>query len=111
MRFLLSINYLIWLLLSAILFAVGEYLSKKFALNPSIIYVILLLTAYCLGVLAWLPAILQKNQLSIVGTMWSVLSLLTTVLIGVFIFSEKLSIIGILGIITAIVSVVLLSIG
>ncbi len=110
MKFLLSINYIIWLVASAIFFAVGEFLSKKFSLSPKFLYVILILIIYSLGVLAWLPAILQKNQLSIVGTMWSVLSLFTTILIGILIFGEKLNIIGIVGIIFAIISIVLLSI-
>ncbi len=109
MKFLLSINYLVWLALSGVFFAIGEFLSKKFALNPKGVLIICILAIYSLGVLAWLPAILQRNQLSIVGTIWSVLSLLTTVLIGVLIFGERLSAIGIIGIIMAVMAVVLLS--
>lgn len=110
MKFLLSINYIIWLVISALFFAVGEFLSKKFALSPRFTYVVLILVAYCLGTLAWLPAILQKNSLSITGTMWSVLSLLTTILIGVLIFGEKLSTIGIIGITMAMMAIILLAI-
>jgi len=110
MKFLLSINYIIWLVVSALFFAVGEFLSKKFALNPKLLYVILMLVAYSFGVLVWLPAILQRNSLSIVGTMWSVLSLLTTILIGVLIFKEKLSTVGIAGMAMAIIAIILLSI-
>lgn len=110
MKFLLSINYIIWLVVSALFFAVGEFLSKKFAINPRFLYVMLILFFYSLGTLAWLPAILQKNSLSIAGTIWSVLSLLATILIGVLIFKEQLSVIGIVGIILAFIAVVLLSI-
>ncbi|MDO8667526.1 MAG: hypothetical protein Q7K35_00305 [bacterium] len=109
MKFLLSINYLIWLTLSALFFAGGEFFSKKFALNPKALLVVGILAIYSLGVLAWLPAILQKNQLSIVGAIWSVMSLLATVLIGVLIFGERLSIVGILGVVAAFVAVALLS--
>jgi multidrug transporter EmrE-like cation transporter len=109
MKSLLSINYLIWLVLSALFFAAGEFFSKKFALNPKAVFFILIYVTYGLGVLAWLPAILQKNQLSMVGAIWSVLSLLTTVLIGVLIFGEKLSAVGIIGIITAFIAVFMLS--
>jgi multidrug transporter EmrE-like cation transporter len=108
---ILSINYIFWLIVSALFFAVGEFLSKKFALNPKISYIVFILVAYCVGTLFWLPAILQKNQLSIVGTMWSVLGLLATVLIGVLIFKEELSLIGFIGIITAFIAIILLSIG
>ena len=111
MNFLLSINYIFWLILSALFFAVGEFLSKKFAINPRWLYVVYILAVYCLGTLAWLPAILQKNSLSIVGTIWSVLSLLATISIGVLIFGEKINILGIIGIIFAFISIILLSIG
>ncbi|MDD4900837.1 MAG: hypothetical protein PHS62_01835 [Patescibacteria group bacterium] len=109
MKFILSINYLVWLAVSGIFFAAGEFLSKKFALNPKLSWVALIYLAYGLGILAWLPAILQKNQLSIVGTIWSVLSLLTTILIGILIFGEKLNAVGVLGVITAVLAVILLS--
>jgi len=106
---LLSINYIIWLIVSALFFAVGEFLSKKFALNPSLVLVIMIIVVYSVSVLLWLPAILQKNQLSVVGVMWSVLSLLITILIGVIIFGEKLNLLSTLGIIFAIISTILLS--
>ena len=92
-------------------FAVGEFFSKKFALGPRFTLVLLILLAYILGTLAWLPAILQKNSLSIAGTIWSVLSLFATVLIGILVFKEKLSIVGILGMVLAVISIVLLSAG
>ena len=111
MKSLLSINYLYWLILSATFFAIGEFWSKKFALNPKFFYVILVVVIYSFGTLAWLPAILQKNSLSIAGTIWSVMSLFATVLIGVLIFGERLSVVGIAGMITAVVAIVLLSIG
>ena len=111
MKFLLSIHYIIWLVISALFFAVGEFLSKKFALNPKISFVILMLIAYSIGTLTWLPAILQRNQLSIVGVMWSVLTVVATILIGVLIFNEKLGSVSIIGIILGIISVALLSIG
>ena len=111
MKFLLSINYIFWLVLSALFFAVGEFWSKKFAITPKVSYVILVVMIYALGTLAWLPAILQKNSLSIAGTIWSVMSLFATVLIGVLLFGEKLTAVGIVGMIVAVIAIVLLSIG
>jgi multidrug transporter EmrE-like cation transporter len=109
MNIILSIPYFVWLIISALFFAGGEFLSKKFALNPGIMLVVLLLISYGISEITWLPAILEKNKLSIVGAMWSVLSLLVTVLLGLLIFNEKISLVGGLGIIFAGVSVVLLS--
>jgi len=106
---LLSVNYIIWLIVSSLFFAVGEFLSKKFALNPSLVLVIFIIFTYSISVLLWLPAILQKNQLSVVGVMWSVLSLLITILIGTIIFRETLNLFSALGIIFAIVATILLS--
>jgi multidrug transporter EmrE-like cation transporter len=109
MDFILAIPAMVWLIISAVFFAFGEFLSKKFALAPSVGYVILILFIYSLGALAWLPAIFEKKELSIVGAIWSVLSLLATVLIGVLIFDEKLNVIAITGIILGIIAVALLS--
>ncbi len=109
MKFLLSINYIVWLVISALFFAVGDFFSKKFALSPKITYIVFVLLAYSICSLTWLPAILQKNQLSIVGTIWSVMSLVATIAIGVIIFGEKLSTLGIIGIAVALVSIILLS--
>ena len=109
MDYILKINYLVWLIISAIFFAVNEYFSEKFALNPSvkIIVYIVVIDVFC--ILAWLPAIYLKKQLSTVGTLWSVLSLLLTIAIGIFIFNDKLDIKTGLGIVFAIASVALLA--
>jgi multidrug transporter EmrE-like cation transporter len=109
MNFLFSIPAFAWLVISAIVFAVGEFLSKKFAMSPSWNYVIVIVIVYAIGSLAWLPAILQKNSLSVAGAMWSVLTLLFTVMIGVLIFNEHLGLVGTLGVVFAIIAVALLS--
>lgn len=110
MDLLLAIPMMAWLIISALFFAFGEFLSKKFALAPSWEYVVIIIIIYSLGTLAWLPAILQKKQLSIVGALWSVLSLLATVLIGIIIFHEKLNVLVITGIVFGAIAVALLSI-
>ncbi len=109
MNLLLSVPAFVWLVVSALFFAFGEFLSKKFALAPSLYYVLVIVGVYALGTLAWLPAILQKNQLSIVGAIWSVLSLMATVLIGVLVFKEHLNLVGVLGIVFATIAIFLLS--
>ena len=110
MDLLLAIPMMAWLIIFALFFAFGEFLSKKFALAPSWEYVVIIIIIYSLGTLAWLPAILQKKQLSIVGALWSVLSLLATVLIGIIIFHEKLNVLVITGIVFGAIAVALLSI-
>lgn len=109
MNSLLSIHYLYWVALSAILTAAGEFLSKEFALYKKPSYFILLLVAYTLGTLAWIPAILQKNSLTIAGTLWAVLTLTATILIGTLIFGEKVNTLGVVGLVAAMIAVILLS--
>ena len=109
MNFLFFLPPIVWLIISGTFFAFGEFFSKKFALNPSLSWIVYLIIVDVLSLLAWLPAIMEKNQLSVIGTMWSVISLLLTVLIGVLIFGEKLNSMSIAGIIFAFISVILLS--
>lgn len=102
-------HYLIWLLISALCFAIGEFWSKKFALHPGWGYAACVFLAYNLGTAAWLPALVQRNMLAVVGALWSVLSLLATVLIGVMVFHETLSTTHIAGLVAAAAAVLLLS--
>jgi len=104
-----SINYLVWLGLCGVVFAIGEYLSKKFALEPKVRTFIYIVLVYNIGTLTWLPAIVQRNQLAIVGTIWSAVALLTTIFIGVLIFGEKVSLFGVIGILLAFTSIIFLA--
>ncbi|MEI8339197.1 MAG: hypothetical protein WCF94_00860 [bacterium] len=109
MNFLLSIHYIVWIIISTFFFAIGEYASKKWALSPTSGFAIIVVLTYVLSSVTWLPAIFQKNQLSIVGVMWAVMSLVLTVLIGVIFFGEKLDTLTIVGIVLAVASVAILS--
>ena len=106
----MSVPYIVWLLFSTTAFAFGEFFSKKFALSQSWVIFFTLMGCYMLSTLLWLPAIVEDNQLSIVGSIWSVLSLVVTVLIGTLIFHEHLNLLAIIGIALGAISVFLLSI-
>lgn len=100
----------VWLCLSGAFFAFGEFLSKKFALNPGwSIFGFIILVDF-LSITTWLPAIFEKNQLSSTGVAWSVLSLIMTVVIGIIIFGEKLTILQVVGIMLGVAAVTLLSV-
>ena len=105
------IPYLVWLFVSAGFFAIGEVLSKRFAHGPTVTGLLVLLVVYSCGTLAWLPALLQKNTLTITGTLWSVLSLLMTVAIGILGFQEPITPRVLVGILLACATVVCLSAG
>ena len=99
----------VWLLLSAAFFAVGEYLSKKFAMHPDWKMLVAVCAAYVAGTLTWLPAIVRTNQLASTGTGWLLLSMVATLGIGFGIFHEKVNSYQIAGIVLAVVALVLLN--
>ncbi len=99
----------LWIVVSAIFFAFGEYISKKFALSPGWSLFTLFIAVDIMSAVAWLPAIFEKNQLSITGVIWSIVSLIATVAIGVLAFNEKLTLTQSIGLALGFVSVVLLS--
>lgn len=100
---------LLWLTLSGVFFAGGEYLSKKYILEPRWPVLIFLIAMYCIGALLWLPALMQQKSLSVTGTLWSVISLCMTVAIGIVIFDERLTALQSVGIGFAILAIVALS--
>ena len=102
-------NYIYYLIISALCFAAGEYFSKDWANTRTGVSMFMSFLSYMIGVAVWFPAIAQKNHLAIVGTIWSILSLLATITIGVIVFKERLSTMGWVGIAFALVSVALLS--
>jgi multidrug transporter EmrE-like cation transporter len=104
---LLFVPAIIWLLISALFFACGEFLSKIWGGNPSFSLTVLVVIAYVLGTLSWLPVLLHKNQLTTMGTAWLLLATTATVIIGIFIFQEKISFIQGIGVFLAFVAMIL----
>lgn len=109
MTLIFSIPPLVWLIISALFFASGEYLSKSWALNPTLLKVVLTILAYAVSSLMWLPAIYQKNQLAIMGTIWLLLGTVATVAIGILVFREQLTLAQGFGLFFAIIGMILLS--
>ena len=99
----------VWIIISGIFFAAGEFLSKEFALNPGWGLYGFIILVDVISITAWLPAIFQKSQLSITGVVWSLASLMLTVGVGILMFNEKLTLIRILGIFFGIIALILLS--
>jgi drug/metabolite transporter (DMT)-like permease len=97
------VTVICWLFLSALFFGVGEYLSKKWSLNPSVLMAGSLILMYVFGTLAWLPAILKGQSLSIVGT------LCMTLFIGLALFKEPITTTQIVGICFAFIAIIFLS--
>ncbi|MGC2472693.1 MAG: hypothetical protein WA485_00040 [Candidatus Sulfotelmatobacter sp.] len=104
-----SLPTFIWLVLSAAFFAVGEYLSNKFAIRPDWKGLFVVCSMYLLGSLAWLPALIRTNQLAATGTAWLLLSMVATLGIGFGVFHERVNSIQTAGIVLAALALVLLN--
>lgn len=104
-----SLPAFLWLTVSAAFFAIGEYLSKKFAIHPDSKGLLLVCAAYLLGTLAWLPAIVRTNQLASTGTAWLLLSMIATLGIGLGVFHEKLNSLQFAGVVLAAFALILLN--
>ena len=103
-----DIPYAIWMLMSVSFFTYGEFLSKKFANNPNLNVMLYAILIYAIGSIFWFPAILQKNHLTILGTIWLLFGLLGTIFVGLVIYQEKVNSYNIAGIILAIIAMFLL---
>lgn len=110
MNILTSIPAIVWLLISALFFAGGELFSKTWANSPTVIEIVILLVFYTVSTLFWLPALFNKNHLVATGTSWLLLGAVMTVLLGVFIFHEKITILQGVGIFLALAAMLLLNI-
>ncbi len=102
-------NYLSWIGVSIVVYAVGDYASKKFAIHPSAMWGSVAIAAYAAAGGVWLLALTERNLLSIVGPIWSVASFIVTVLIGIFVFGESLSLMVALGVMLGAASIVIMS--
>jgi len=90
MTILRSLPVFAWLLLSALFFAFGEYLSKKWALSPGWGLALTVVGVDAIGTFLWLPAILNRNMLSIVGMAWLLIGAIASMGIGLLVFHESL---------------------
>ena len=81
----------VWLMLSASFYAGGEYFSKLWAINPTVGTSVQVVMCYSFAALTWLPALQDKNEITIMGASWLLLATASTIIIGCFIFHETLT--------------------
>ena len=108
-KFLVVFPPFVWLMLSASFYAGGEYFSKLWAINPTVGTSVQVVMCYSFAALTWLPALLHKNEITIMGASWLLLATLVTVFIGCFVFNENLTFSHWLGLGLACTASVLLS--
>ncbi|HEV3244782.1 MAG TPA: hypothetical protein VG102_00300 [Candidatus Paceibacterota bacterium] len=79
------------LLGSVLCYAGGEYFSKLWGLHPSATLMLAAIACYICSSLLWFPALLYKDQLSTIGIDWEVLALAATLILGLVVFGEVLT--------------------
>jgi hypothetical protein len=67
-KFLVLFPPFVWLMVSAFFYAGGEYFSKLWAINPTAGISLQVVMFYSIAALTWLPALLDKNQITIMAT-------------------------------------------
>ena len=110
MDYILAVPALVWIIASSIFAAYGEYLSKKFALDPSWKIALFTVFIFALDSIFWLPAIFEKKQMVTTCLLWTTMSLVAIAALGFFVFHEKVTTVGAVGIAFAAVAIILLSI-
>ena len=87
----LAVPAIVWLLISATFYTFGEYFSKKWGMQPNLITALIVSTFSFFSALVWLPALMHRNQIAIMGTIWLLLATIATVFVGAVIFQEKIT--------------------
>ena len=100
---------LCWLGGSILFFTMGEYLSKKYSLNPTGTRAIATIAIYMMGTICWLPSIRAMQNLTVLGTLWTLLGMTSTILVGMVGFKETITTTQGIGIGLALIAAVLLS--
>lgn len=99
-----------WLFCSIFCVGVGDYLSKLQAGREfSVKSVVLVMLVNAGSTACWLFAIRARNELAVLGSIWSLVSLALVVVMGVACFHEPLSRWQVAGLVLAGSSVVLLN--
>ena len=98
-----------WFAVSGVLFAVGEYVSKRWANSGDARLIAVMVAAYALGSLAWAPIIRQRNELALMGMLWMLVASACTLALGVLVFKEQLSGLQWLGVVLALVAMTLMA--
>jgi len=99
----------VWFILSAICYAAGELLSKKWASNQFSLGYLLIPFTYAVGTVFWLQTMLIQNKLIVNSIVYLILAAIATASIGLA-FGERLPFHSIVGLVLGVVAVILLTV-
>ena len=98
-----------WLSCSLLFYSAAEYLSKKWTLTQAHWMAAAAVLGYALNAVYWFPALKNHGSLAVLGSIYAVAYVLSTVAIGWLGFHETINTRQWLGIGLAIVAITLLS--
>lgn len=67
----------------------GEYCSKIFANTHSLMWAVLAVIGYAVSSALWLPALMIRNELLVVDTIWKALAAGFTIMLSLLVFHER----------------------
>ena len=105
----LKIIFLFLVALAVVFEIIGDILSKKWSINHKNILLYLGLLVYFVGTVFWAVS-LKYEYLSKAVSIFTVLNLIIIAIVGAVYFNEDLSLVNKAGILTGIISVVLIEI-
>jgi uncharacterized membrane protein len=98
-----------FLALSLVLFSVGEWASKQYTTAPGWFWMVWVGSCYAGSGLLWLPALCRVNHLAQLGSIWAVCAYVLTIMIGLFVFEERLPVCHAIGVALGALAVVLMT--
>lgn len=100
----------LWIIIAMIFYTIGEYYSKKYANTSLKSFGVIALIGYLVNAFCFLPALSKMNSLTVLGTIWNVLYVIITLVIGLVIFRETITTTQMIGVGLGFISIILLSI-
>ena len=113
MKFLLDIfskvPVTVLLLISALFVIAGDFFAKYWSVHRGWLLFVIAFITYSLSGFFYIPTLLREG-LVVTALMWTLLATIGFVLIGLLIFKESLTPLQIIGVITGIISLMILNI-
>jgi multidrug transporter EmrE-like cation transporter len=101
----------LWFILVLVAFElVADIFAKQFGLTGKVLFGVLSILGYVLANIAWLFSLRNGAQLGKGSILFSALSSVGAVLLGVFVYHEKVNSYQLIGVVLGIAAIILLSI-
>lgn len=101
----------LWFILVLVAFElIADIFAKQFGLTGKVLFGVLAILGYVLANLAWLLSLRNGAQLGKGAILFSALSGIGAVLLGIFVYHEKVNSYQLIGVVLGIAAIILLSI-